>query len=127
MNFNQQKLALVEALLPLCPFVAIDATQPGVVVPNGLNRADLVLRVGREPRVMAMPDLELDEAGFSATISMQGARAHVTIPWEACSRCWVGEPFEGPLVIWPEGVVEAPKSSPPKAPVLRMIKSPPRE
>ena len=58
MNFNQQKCALVETLLPLCPFVAVDATQPGVVVPGGLNRADLVLRVGRDPRVMPKEGLE---------------------------------------------------------------------
>jgi stringent starvation protein B len=102
MNFNQQKLALVDALLPLCPFLAIDATQPGVEVPSGLNRNDLVLRIGRDPRVMGMPDLTLDERGFRATISTQGVRHFVVVPWQACSRCWVGEPFQGPLVIWPD-------------------------
>ncbi len=127
MNFNQQKCALIEALLPLCPFVAVDATQPGVIVPGGLNRSDLVLRLGRDPRVMGMPDLVLDENGFSATIVTQGARFHVTVPWEACSRFWIAEPYTGPIVVWPEAA-QAPKSTPPaRPPTLRMVKSPPRD
>lgn len=125
MNFNQQKCALAETLLPLCPFVAVDATQPGVIVPNGLNRNDLVLRVGRDPRVMGMPDLVLDEQGFSATIVTQGARHHVTVPWEAVSRMWVGEPYTGPVVIWPEAA-QAPKSAPPsRPPTLRVVRNTP--
>lgn len=131
MNFNQQKLALVDALLPLCPFLAIDATQPGVEVPSGLNRNDLVLRIGRDPRVMGMPDLVLDEKGFRATISTQGVRHYVVIPWEACSRCWVGEPFQGPLVIWPDDAKKsAPAPTPPTSrppPMLRVVRNKPDE
>ncbi len=121
MDFNEQKRALMEALLPLCPFVSIDATLPGVEVPESLKRADLVLRLGRDPRVMGMPDLTLDAKGFSVTISLSGVRHFVSVPWESCSRFWVGEPFAGPLVVWPTAV-EKPKPPAPSGPSLRVVK-----
>ncbi len=121
MDFNEQKRALMEALMPLCPFVSVDATMQDVKVPEGLKRADLVLRVGRDPRVMGMPDLTLDEKGFSATISLQGVRHFIVVPWEACARLWVGEPYAGPLVVWPTAV-EKPKPPTPTGPTLRIVK-----
>lgn len=121
MDFNEQKRLLMDALLPLCPFVAVDATAPSVTVPEPFRRADLVLRVGREPRVMGMPDLVLDEKGWSATISVQGVRHFVMIPWEACARMWVGEPYAGPIVVWPTAV-ERPKPPIPSGPNLRVVK-----
>jgi hypothetical protein len=121
-SFNEQKRAILEALLPLCPFVALDATQPDVDVPDAFRQNDLVLRLGRDPAVMGMPDLVVDDDGFRATISVRGIRHFVSVPWEACSRLWVGAPFVGPLVAWPE-VAQTPK---PKrssgAPALRLIK-----
>jgi hypothetical protein len=122
MDFNTQKRTLMDALLPLCPFVAVDGTHAGVVLPENLRRADLVLRVGRDPRVMGMPDLVLDEKNWSATISLQGVRHYVVIPWEACSRMWVGDPFVGPIVVWPEAAQEPKPPAPSGGPVLRVVK-----
>lgn len=122
-ELNEQKRVLVEALLPLCPFLLIDASKPEVSVPESLRRPDLVLRVGRDPAVMGMPDLVLDAKGFSATISIQGVRHYVTVPWQACSRFWVGEPFVGPMVVWPELVQKTPEPVKPQGPGLRLVKS----
>lgn len=122
-HYNVQKQTLVEALLPLCPFLLIDATKPDVVVPDSLKQPELVLRIGRDPRVMGMPDLVVDEVGWRATISMRGVRHYVSVPWEACSRCWVGEPFAGPVVVWPhqQRTDEQPEKS--RAPGLRLVKT----
>jgi stringent starvation protein B len=122
-SLNEQKRRVLDALLGLCPFVLIDATAPGVSVPEGLKQQDLVLRVGRDPKVMGMPDLVLDAEGFSATISIRGVRHFVTIPWEACSRCWVGEPFVGPVVIWPDSPPRAENEVPKKPAGLRLVKN----
>lgn len=119
-TLNAQKRTVLDALLVWCPFVLINATAPGVSVPDSLKQADLVLRLGRDPNVLGMPDLELDGEGFRATISIRGSRHLVTIPWEACSRCWIGEPFVGPVVIWPE-IVHA--ELPRKPDGLRLVKN----
>jgi len=120
-ELNEQKRVLVEALLPLCPFLLIDASKTAVSVPESLRRTDLVLRVGRDASVMGMPDLSIDAKGFSATISIQGTRHYVTVPWQACSRFWIGEPFVGPMVVWPELAQKAPE--PVKPTGLRLVKS----
>jgi stringent starvation protein B len=120
-NPNEQKRCIVEALLPLCPFLLLDATVDGVDVPESLRRGELVLRVGRDPKVMGMPDLTLDIKGFSATISMRGMRYFVTVPWEACTRCWIGDPYAGPMVIWPDTQPPKPENSKPP-PALRLVK-----
>lgn len=120
---NIQKQTLVEALLPLCPFILLDATRADVSVPESLKQSELVLRIGRDPRVMGMPDLVVDEAGFRATISLRGVRHYVVVPWEACSRCWVGEPFSGPVIVWPQPKQEEPPPEKPKSPGLRLVKT----
>jgi stringent starvation protein B len=121
-HYNVQKQTLIEALLPLCPFLLIDATRADVNVPESLKQAELVLRIGRDARVMGMPDLVLDESGWQATISLRGVRHQVSVPWEACSRCWVGEPFSGPVVVWPQPKPgEEPEK--PKGPGLRLVKN----
>lgn len=119
-ELNEQKRVLAEALLPLCPFVLIDATRAEVSVPDNLKRNDLVLRLGRDPKVMGMPDLTIDASGFSATISIQGTRYFVVVPWPAVSRLWVGEPFVGPMVVWPELMQKAPQPEKPAG--LRLVK-----
>ena len=121
-DLNEQKRVLAEALLPLCPFVLIDANRAEVAVPESLKRTDLVLRVGRDSSVMGMPDLTIDARGFSATISLNGMRHFVTVPWQACSRMWVGEPFVGPMVVWPELAAKAPQPEKPTG-GLRLVKS----
>lgn len=121
-HYNVQKQILVEALLPLCPFLLIDAARADVAVPETLKQSELVLRIGRDPRVMGMPDLVVDEAGFRATISLRGVRHYVVVPWEACSRCWVGEPFVGPAIIWPQLKEQDEEPEKSKAPGLRLVK-----
>lgn len=118
---SEQKRALAEALLPLCPFVLLDGARSDVALPEALRRKDLVLRLGRDPKVMGMPDLTLDDKGFSATISIQGSRHFVSVAWRAVSRLWVGEPFVGPMVVWPEAPPEeqAPRDKPAG---LRLVK-----
>jgi stringent starvation protein B len=120
---NIQKQTLVDALLPLCPFILLDGTRADVSVPESLKQSELVLRIGRDPRVMGMPDLVVDEAGFRATISLRGVRHYVVVPWEACSRCWIGEPFAGPVIVWPQPKTEEPPPEKPKSPGLRLVKT----
>ena len=119
-ELNEQKRVLAEALLSLCPFVLIDAMRAEVSVPEHLKRSDLVLRLGRDPKIMGMPDLTLDAKGFSATISIQGTRHFVSVSWPAVSRLWVGEPFVGPMVVWPELSQKAPQPEKPAG--LRLVK-----
>lgn len=121
-SYNGQKQTLVEALLALCPFLLIDATRADVTVPEGLKKSDLVLRIGRDPRVMGMPDLVIDERGFHATISQRGVRSFVSVPWEACSQCWIGEPFAGPVIIWRPQETKEQEPEKGKAPGLRLVK-----
>jgi len=122
-HYNVQKQTLIESLLPLCPFLLIDATRTDVTVPESLQQAELVLRIGRDPRVMGMPDLMLDRVGWRATISLRGVRHFVAVPWEACSRCWVGEPFAGPMIVWPQQKEQEEEPEKAKAPGLRLVKS----
>ena len=121
MNFSEQKRAVIEALLPLCPFIHVLGDSPTVKgLPAALIRPDLVLRLGRDPRVLGMPDLVLDAKGFSCTISVAGVRSFVQAPWEAVSRMWVGEPFTGPIVVWPHPMQAAAPAPDPK-PTLRLV------
>ena len=127
-NTNTQKRVMLELLMPLCPFVLVDSTQKGVVVPPALRNPELVLRIGRDPRVMGMPDLHLGQEGWSATLSIHGTHHHVVVPWEACGRFWIDEPFEGPLVLWFNAAELAERASrkkgkaaPKTAPKLRLV------
>jgi hypothetical protein len=101
-TFNMQKKQMADFLLPLCPFISIDGMAEGTELPQALRRVDLVLRMGRDQRVMGMPDLLLSDVGWSATIVVNNLRHKVFVPWEACKRMWVGQPFSGPMVVWPE-------------------------
>ncbi|MET0340944.1 MAG: hypothetical protein ABW252_08075 [Polyangiales bacterium] len=122
-HFNVQKRVLVEALLPLCPFLLIDGTRAEVDVPESLKISELVLRIGRDPSVMGMPDLVLDDEGWRATISLRGVQYQVKVPWEACTRCWVGRPFAGPLIEWPPEKQPEQLPEKPKPGGLRLVKT----
>jgi hypothetical protein len=127
-SFDEQKQALAETLLPLCPYLLIDGTQADAKLPDFLAKKDLVLRLGRDPRVMGMPDLDLAAGGFTVTLSVRGTRYFVSVPWTAVSRIWVAEPFQGPMVVWPEAAQtpkppsEPPKDGAKKGPGLRLVK-----
>lgn len=108
MTLDEQKRQIVELLIPLCPFVVIGTRTPGVVLPQYLYEGNvpdapqplLVLRIGRDPNVMGMPDLVLDAFGWRATISASGWHSLVTVPWAAVYTVWVDSPFEGPHIAW---------------------------
>jgi stringent starvation protein B len=127
-SFDEQKQALAETLLPLCPYLLIDGTQADTKLPEFLAKKDLVLRLGRDARVMGMPDLDLGAQGFSVTLSVRGTRYFVSVPWTAVSRMWVAEPFQGPMVVWPDAAQqpkppsEPPKDGPKRGPGLRLVK-----
>ncbi len=83
-SFDTVKRSLVEALLPACPYVEFFVQHPDVVVPEshrGLER--LILQVGTDPNIMGMPDLDINERGWSATIIIRGVRSWCFVPWEA--------------------------------------------
>lgn len=110
MNFlNQQKYEFVQFMLPYCPFLEVNTRASGVVLPDALKQDGLVLRIGRDKHVMAMPDLELTPTGFSVTIISlsHGINSYITIPWEAVNRVWVGAPFTGPMLLWPDAIAQA--------------------
>jgi hypothetical protein len=96
------KRRFAEWLLPSCPYVLVDGRRPDVEVPEFLRVETLGLRIGRDPNELGMPDLELDDEGWSATISVRGALYRVRVSWAAVSRMWVGPPFTGPSIAWPE-------------------------
>lgn len=103
MDYNQQKRAIFEALLPACPFMAVDGTAAGVELPDDLRVVDLVLRIGNQPHILNMPNLVFTDAGWRGTISQQGRLTGISIPWHAVSRCWLGEPFPiGCFTMWPD-------------------------
>ena len=126
---NIQKMQMANFMLPGCPFIAVNPAVPGVRVPEHLRRDGLVMRIGMTPGVMGMPDLNIMEWGWRATIIVGEARHQVDVPWEAVDRMWLDG---GPLVIWPtpaEAEKLEPLKSPtsvnqekPGKPVLRLVK-----
>lgn len=122
MDFDQQKAALAAILLPFCPFMAVDATRADVEVPESLRSTQLVLRIGRDKQVLGMPDLVLDERGWSATISIRGALFKVKVPWVAVQAMFVGEPFSGPSIAWPEFADVEEVNAAPARPKLSVVK-----
>ena len=61
----------------------LDPRKPGVVVPPKLRAAPgLVLRIGHDLPV-PIPDLYVDDDGFSGTLSFDGQPFHCEVPWSA--------------------------------------------
>lgn len=118
---NPQKRDLATFILWSCPFIAVDGEDPNCILPEMLRKKDLVLRIGTDPKVMAMPDLKIEDLGWSATIALQGSHHWVQIPWEACSHFWIGPPFHGPTIVWPTEKAKNPRKDPaPRG--LRLVK-----
>jgi len=100
--FDPQKLLYAKLLLDMCPFMEIDTTVDGVEIPVFLKRQpSVILRIGMDPNVLGMPDLMLEEHEWNGTLSFGGVHHHVHVPWVAVRRMWIGEPFLGPMVLWP--------------------------
>lgn len=88
MSSAEQKRAVLEMLLPACPFVAVVRSYPGVVMhaafdsavrPDGL----VVVRLGLTERVMRIRDLEIDRDGWSGFLKRNGVEAYARVPWAA--------------------------------------------
>lgn len=79
---SAEKRAVLEDFLTHGPaMLHLDARLPGVRVPPWLND-DLQLRLRVSPR-FDPPDLLVDEWGVRQTLSFQGRRFPVAIPWRA--------------------------------------------
>lgn len=76
----------------------LDATRPGVVVPEQ-HEGDHHLRLNLSYRYR-IPDLEIDDQGVRATLSFGGRGHHCTIPWGAVFAATQGE--DG--LVWAEDV-----------------------
>lgn len=128
MNFNEQKLRVAEALLPQCPYIVLNGKHPDITgLPDAWKQDTLVLRIGRDPNVLGMPDLLLDVDWFGGTFSSAGSLFYITVAWEAVIQMFIGEPGDGGLIItgalavWPQVPAEA-KPAAPKKPGLRVVK-----
>jgi hypothetical protein len=63
--------------------VGLDARRPGVVVPSEVqSQAHLVLQYGYD-LVVPIPDLDVGDAGISATLSFHRTPAKTFVPWSA--------------------------------------------
>src|SRR4051812_9604387 len=103
-------------------FVHLDPRRAGVLVPKAFTgQSSLVLQVGLNMAI-AIPDLKVDEAAISCTLSFNRAPFWCRLPWNAVYAL-VGE--EGHGMIWPEDVppevaqqmqrqASAAKAAPPK-------------
>lgn len=82
-------------------FVHLDPRKAGVRVPPGfINRAELVLQLGLNMAI-PIPDLKIDEAGVTCTLSFGGKPFWCKLPWDAVYAL-VGEDGKG--MIWPGDV-----------------------
>jgi stringent starvation protein B len=82
-------------------FVHLDPRTDKVSVPPWLRRQpQLVLQIGLNMAI-PIPDLEVDEAGLSCTLSFNRAPHHCLIPWNAVFAL-VGDNGRG--MVWPDDV-----------------------
>jgi len=82
-------------------FVHLDPRTDKVSVPAWLKRQpQLVLQIGLNMAI-PIPDLEVDEAGLSCTLSFNRAPHHCQIPWNAVFAL-VGDNGRG--MVWPDDV-----------------------
>jgi len=81
------KKATIEALLQQenSIFIQFDATKANVIVPVYLkSNTSLVLQIGYN-MMKAIPDLNLDEEGISATLSFSDSPFYCFVPWSSLS------------------------------------------
>jgi stringent starvation protein B len=82
-------------------FVHLDPRTDKVFVPPWLKRQpQLVLQIGLNMAI-PIPDLEVDDAGLSCTLSFNRAPHHCQIPWNAVFAL-VGDNGRG--MVWPDDV-----------------------
>lgn len=82
-------------------FIHLDPRVPGVVVPLQFRqRFQLVLQVGFDMPV-PIPDLRVDDAGISGTLSFGRAPFTCMVPWDAV---YLLSDSTGRAMIWPDSV-----------------------
>lgn len=115
------KKELLEFLLQRTyPWVGVVPDHPGVDVPSHLRgnpRVDFQLRFKEGAQI---PDLIIDDAGWSGTLSFNGSLHRVVVPWEACLAFSEG-PATGFLVVFPGPPIDEQKPDP-ERPKLRVVK-----
>lgn len=98
-------------------FIHLDPRRPGVHVPKWfMSQPQLVLQVGLNMPIQ-IPDLDVDEAGISCTLSFSRSPFWCKIPWSAVYAL-VGEDGRGG--VWPDDV-------PPEIQLQRQGASPPKQ
>lgn len=102
MNGSPKKLTVALELLERASmFVHLDPRRPGVVVPRGfLKQAQLVLQIGLNMSI-AIPDLDVGEAGIGCTLSFDKRPHFCRLPWPAVYAL-IGE--QGGGMVWHEDV-----------------------
>ena len=92
-------------------FVTLDGRAPGVELPDWL-RADaaVVLQLGYALAI-PIPDLTIDERGFSATLSFRRTPFTVRVPWAAV---FAFSDDEGHQAVFPEDVPADLAAAPPE-------------
>ena len=74
----------------------LDPCADGVIVPSKfLKQRQMVLQIGYDMPV-EIPDLVVDDRGWSGTLSFRGTPFHVTVPWTAVFAI-VGEDGRGKI------------------------------
>jgi len=82
-------------------FIHLDPRAANVIVPGGFKKEPrLVLQIGRNMAV-PIPDLAIDDDGWSGTLSFQRVPFRCVIPWSSVFAM-VGD--DGRWIIWPEDV-----------------------
>ena len=80
---SEKRRVLTELLRGQSVYIYLDARRPGVLVPEYLaGTPDLLLQIGYA-MARPIPDLKLDAAGVSGTLSFRGQPFFCRIPWPA--------------------------------------------
>ena len=100
--WNEQKRAVLEALLPMCPYLALATDVEGVELPDRVmgDERVLIVRVGRDPDVVYTEGLTFGVSGLWGVLVADHSTCYA--PWTAVCGYWVAAPFLGPSIQWPE-------------------------
>src|SRR3954469_17551336 len=128
-----KKAVALDLLERTSVFVHLDPRRPGVIVPLVFaKQPQLVLQVGLNMAI-TIPDLEVEDAGISCTLSFSRRPQFCRLPWSAIYAL-IGQ--EGGGMVWPEDVppevvaqqragsssgTAAKKEAPARRPMLRAV------
>lgn len=117
------KKAILEALLKEAfPWVVVDTTYPGVMVPDYLKGQPVSFRLLFE-RGPQIPDLTLDSKGISGTFSFNNGAVlfPVHFPWDSCLQFHDGVEPSFQVGFRHVPVVEAAPEPKKRPPFLRVV------